>query len=167
MHPSIVRVSDILSPVVVTIPRHASLLRAAEILEENDVHGAPIVDTDGSLVGMITRSDIVGYLTDHMEHEFGATAFGATSFRATEIERMLEKRSPGVEEGMSRGVLTIEPDATAGEAASRMREQGIGRIVVTDEERVVGVVSSTDLLAVVGRYESALNGTIGPHPGDL
>lgn len=166
MHPAVVRARDIASSVVVTIPRHASLLRAAELLEEQDVHGAPVIDTDGTLVGMITRSDIVGYLTDHVDPGLRESLFETTSFRATDIERALAKRTPSVEDAMTRGVVTIEPSATAAEIATLLLEKGIGRVVVTDAEKVCGVVSATDLLAVVGRYESALVGTVGPHPGD-
>ncbi|MBL8899958.1 MAG: CBS domain-containing protein [Planctomycetes bacterium] len=166
MHPAIVRARDLANPEIVTIPRHASLLRAAELLEEQDVHGAPVVDTDGSLVGMITRSDIVAYLTDHVDPGLRDSLFETTSFRATEIERALAQRAPGVEDAMTRGIVTIEPSATAGEVASLLLEQGIGRVVVTDAERVRGVISATDLLRVVGRYESALIGTVGPHPAD-
>ena len=137
------------------------------MLEEYDVHGAPVVDNDGSLIGMITRSDVVGFLTDHVEHEIAGGMFDTTRFRATEVERLLDSRTPNVEEGMAKGVVSIEPDATAGEVAELMHSEGIGRVVVTDQDKVVGVVSTTDLLDVVGRYESALNGTIGPHPGDL
>lgn len=166
MHPAIVRARDIASSMVVTVPRHASLLRAAELLEEQGVHGAPVIDTDGTLVGMITRSDIVGYLTDHVDPHIRENLFESTSFRATEIERALAERAPSVEDAMTRGVVTIEPEATAGELATLLQAEGIGRVVVTDAERVIGMVSATDLLAVVGRYESILNGTVGPHASD-
>ena len=51
------------------------------------LHGCTI--GDGSLIGMITRSDVVGFLTDHVEHEIAGGMFDTTRFRATEVERLL------------------------------------------------------------------------------
>jgi acyl dehydratase len=51
---------------------------------------------------------------------------------------------------MSRPVRTASPDATAAEAAARCHEEGIGSLVVVDDEQIVGIVTSDDFVGLLG-----------------
>ena len=55
-----------------------------------------------------------------------------------------------VEELMTKPVVTIEPDATIRQAANMMRGRTIGCLPVTRGDRLVGIVTTSDLLDVVG-----------------
>ncbi len=52
---------------------------------------------------------------------------------------------------MSAPAVTVEPDATVRQAANVMRGRSIGCLVVVDSGRVVGIVTVSDLLELVGR----------------
>jgi CBS domain-containing protein len=98
------------------------------------VHGVPVLDADGTLAGIVTSSDLV------------------------------EEWSPaqGVETVMTRRVTTVGPGTTLTEAAREMLGAGIHHLVVVDNTRVVGVVSSFDLLrALVDDVESSVTPTVG------
>jgi CBS domain-containing protein len=56
-----------------------------------------------------------------------------------------------VEELMTTHVVTVEPTTTVRKAANLMRGRSIGCVVVTERGRVVGIVTITDLLELLGR----------------
>jgi CBS domain-containing protein len=63
---------------------------------------------------------------------------------------MLEnKKKEVVRAFMTRGVLTIERDATVLEAAKSMTELKIGSLIVTEEDRPVGIITERDILSKV------------------
>lgn len=54
-----------------------------------------------------------------------------------------------VADHMSRDLLTVEADATLGEAAQRMSERGVGAVVVLDGERVAAILTERDVMKAV------------------
>ena len=57
---------------------------------------------------------------------------------------------PVVANHMTRDLLSIEPDASLGEAATRMTSRGVGAVVVLDGERLTGILTERDILKAVG-----------------
>ncbi|SCE71024.1 CBS domain-containing protein [Micromonospora haikouensis] len=117
------RVSDVMTRQVVYLPAETTLDEAARVMKEADI--GDVVVTDGaSLAGMLTDRDIV-------------------------VRAVAERSDPAtttIGSVITREVVMIEQHATAGEAASLMRERGIRRILVCDgERRLVGIVSLGDL----------------------
>ena len=84
---------------------------------------APVVDADEKLVGLISLVDVAVAL--------------------------LEKTPQRVGELMQRRVHAVEHSATLTSAAEMMRSQRVHRLVVTDQDYVVGVLSCLDLLTAV------------------
>lgn len=60
------------------------------------------------------------------------------------------RKLPAVEDVMSRSVLTCSPRTTLREAANLLRGRTIGLLPVADGGRIVGIVTSTDLLEMIG-----------------
>ena len=50
---------------------------------------------------------------------------------------------------MTRGLLTVERDATLADAARRMSERGVGAVVVVERERLTGILTERDVLKAV------------------
>lgn len=57
-----------------------------------------------------------------------------------------------VDEAMSRSIFSLPPDATAEEAAGFMLENEVHRVLVVEEDELVGVVTTTDLMRAVGQH---------------
>ncbi|MER5700523.1 CBS domain-containing protein [Micromonospora sp. NPDC020750] len=117
------RVSDVMTKQVVYLSAETTLDEAARVMQEADI--GDVVVTDGaSLAGMLTDRDIV-------------------------VRAVAERSDPAsttIGSIVTREVVMIEQHATAGEAASLMRERGVRRILVCDNERkLVGIVSLGDL----------------------
>lgn len=89
--------------------------------------GAPVVDEQGFLVGVISFSDVA------VDGAFG--------------EKSLGERK--VEEVMSRRVVTIDQAAPLMTAVQKFQKHRVHRLVVTHNDRVVGVLSPIDLLGAI------------------
>ena len=126
-------VGQLMTPEPIVIDESAAADAAVRLLEEHEISGLPVVDSDGVLVGVISESDIV-------------------RARATEH---LWSRWPGlrVRHLMHAPVLTADMSMTIEEAAQLMERAHVHRLVVVgdDQLRPVGIVSTSDLVRALAR----------------
>ena len=114
----------------------------------------PVVDGEGSLVGIVDRNDLEAFLS-----QAGSPG--------------IQKRQHRVDQVMTREVVTVAPDCPLEEAASLMVAHKIGSLPVLEEGRVVGIVTETDLFkqfAVVlggGSDSIRLTVQVADAPGQL
>lgn len=125
-HPA--TVGELMSPDPVVVEADASLGEAVRLIETHHIHGLPVVDTDGALVGVISQTDML---------------------RARTTED-LWSRWPGlrVRHLMTSPALTIAADAGVAAAAARMEQERVHRLVVVDADGTtpIGVISTSDLV---------------------
>jgi len=138
-----------MNPHVICLGPDTTVAEAEKLLSERGVSGAPVVDRQGAPVGVISLSDLVRHQTRRI------TAAGSGRFY-TDVEDYqdigevpVDLSSTPVREVMSRDVFSVGRDTGASQAASIMRDRRIHRLLVTDRGRLVGVVTSLDLLMVV------------------
>lgn len=124
-------VSDVMTSEVVTVPRGAPLPAVAALMLEHAIGGLPVVD-EGTLVGIVCRSDVLPFEEDPDRH----------------------LRTAG--DVMSRDVVSVPPSMTVGKAASVLAHRGIKRAPVLDGEALAGIVSESDLLRPFGRNDEAV-----------
>lgn len=115
------KVADLMTKSVVTTEPHVSIDRVRRILQRNKVGAVPVVDTDGQPVGIIS---------------------------ATEFVTGLKPDAP-VNTIMTKKVYTVPKYDDVSVAARIMRNHKIHRVVVTHEQKVVGIISAFDLLELV------------------
>lgn len=151
---------DLMSHGAVTIPRAASLESAAQILDSENIHGAPVVDATGRLVGVITRSDIVRYVADMPaipdSVRWGMEGETGTEMTPTEFLERLSGMPAEVSEVMTEELVSAGPAATAGELANLMAAGHVQRVLIMEDGCFLGIVSASDLLKVTADYESRL-----------
>lgn len=145
--------AELMSREVTTIPQAMSLRAAARLLSEMQITGAPVVDEIGECVGVLSA-------TDFMRHEGFAEEGGPrpcnpgcfhSAWQVVDVDAL-----PGDEVGayMTPGPVTVSPDVSIVELARNMIDAHIHRVVVVNtENRPVGIVSSTDILAAVAHAE--------------
>lgn len=169
-------VRELMTDDLVTVTPGYSLREAAEAMSDAHVSGLPVVE-DGMAVGVISATDIMGFAAGSEEagpRRRGALAGRSGAGRGAEIpsgyymedwidspdrapELLAETDRPEwnaaeehtVEEYMTRALITLSPDATVQEAAAAMLDAGVRRLLVVDVDRLVGLISSTDVLQAV------------------
>jgi CBS-domain-containing membrane protein len=146
------RVADVMARNVVQVPAHETMDKTAELLNQHDITGAPVVDELGRCVGVISGSDFV--VRERARNGAGRPAVGH--------EQVLVQDAPGrpyhiediasdlVSQHMSAEVQEVAAEATLMDAARLMCGEHIHRVVVLDRDRrPVGLVSSLDVVAAV------------------
>ncbi|HEX9634896.1 MAG TPA: CBS domain-containing protein [Candidatus Limnocylindria bacterium] len=116
-----------------TVSADQPLATADRLMRERRVSGLPVVDRDGRVVGVLSRTDLLALGSDD--------PVGAWHGRA-------------VRTAMTAPAITIAPDATLPEAAGRMEQHGVHRLVVVEREGgpPIGILSMTDLVrSIAGR----------------
>lgn len=120
-----IRVRDYMATTLVTLAPDTEILRAAHIMLENDISGAPVVDENGKLVGMITERD---YMRVVLEAGYYRDYGGK------------------VEKYMSKDVTTIDPNESIMELAKRFMENTHRRYPVVEDDQLIGQISRSDVL---------------------
>jgi CBS domain-containing protein len=127
------RVADLMTIDPIAIADHASIEDAESLLASYRISGLPVVDRAGRLVGVISKTDLIGD---------GSVA----------LEALLRGNRTGLKVGelMTAPAITVRLDATLVEAARIMRDSHIHRLVAVDErERPIGVLSASDYVTLV------------------
>lgn len=144
-------VKDIMSIDLVSIKENTSIRDAIKILSNNDISGLPILDQDGSLVGVVSKADIIEKESSH--------AFYTFPFREDIELKCLEDSKffdDAVSTIMSKDLFTIEPDATVAEMAKIMYEKKIHRLLVSEYNKLVGIVTTFDVLKLLATSDESV-----------
>jgi acetoin utilization protein AcuB len=121
---------------VMTIDEDTSMMKASEIMRENNIRRLPVMHK-GKLVGIVTDRDIKE-----------ASPSKATTLDVHELYYLLSELK--IKDIMSTHVFTISPEETVEKAAVKMLEHHIsGLPVVNDKGKVVGVITQGDIFKVL------------------
>jgi CBS domain-containing protein len=123
---------------------------------QNHVSALPVVNGRGSCVGVISATDILS-LTQELEDELLALSKAKDYMRQRVAERLAnsEMATERVQEVMTREVVRIEPGATLAAAAATMVRHHVHRVmVIDDEQRLVGIVSTMDVMRSLATNKS-------------
>jgi acetoin utilization protein AcuB len=123
-------VSDVMSTNVVSIPSNTSLAEARRILDTHGFRRLPIVDRE-KLVGVVTKDAL---------DRTGPSQL--TTFSIHEITYLLNKLT--VEKAMHKEVVTVSPHATVEEAVTLAQNKKVGSLLVVEDHRLVGIVTTND-----------------------
>ena len=145
-------VADIMVTDVVVARAEMSVKELADLLRERSVGGAPVVDDDGDLIGMVTEGDLMALDADlHFPHYIQFLDSVIYLERASKFEERLKKAvAATVRDIMTDEVLTLGPDDPVRKAATLMSEHKIDRVPVEKDGKLVGIVGRHDVLKVLG-----------------
>lgn len=121
------------NPVVVS--SRTSLPEAHKLMTERKIRRLLVVD-EGRLVGIITRGDVRG-----------AQPSGATTLSIYELNYLLARLTLG--EIMTKNPVSVTPDTPIREAARLMLEKKIAGLPVLEGDRVVGIITESDIFRFV------------------
>jgi predicted transcriptional regulator len=147
-------VKDVMNPDVMTVADEMTTGELARYLTEREISGAPVVDNQGHLIGVVSMTDIGRYMAEPSDLE---STRGSEFYRdpADEVtledfgQRYIEQSAATVRDVMTPVVHQVPANATVAEAARVMVREHIHRLVVTQGRQPVGIITSMDLLRVV------------------
>lgn len=128
---------------------------AIELMQEYAISGAPVVDEAGTLVGVLSASDIIKRDRAHNEEpdEEGTSFYAADPFDAQNNDFFSREdysldvlgRELAVD-WMTPKVVSVGPEATLAEVCALMAGESIHRVFVVKDKRLQGVISTLDVV---------------------
>jgi CBS-domain-containing membrane protein len=144
--------ADLMKQPVVTIPQEMTLRSAAGLLQREQISGAPVIDSAGRCVGVLSATDFMKSAA--REGKGKVPCPNEPCFSDWQVIDVAELPSDEVRAYMSRDVVTAMASTSVAELARTMLDAHIHRVFVVDgQRRPVGVVSSTDIIAAVAYAE--------------
>jgi CBS-domain-containing membrane protein len=144
--------ADLMSQTVVTIPQAMSLRGAAHLLSQFHITGAPVVDAEGRCVGVLSASDFLSWAEKDKPVPKHHRDNGGCAHSAWQIMGAETFPDEDVRRYMTADPVMTGPATPVGTLARMMVDAHIHRVIVVDERyRPIGIVSSTDILAVVAQ----------------
>ena len=144
--------ADVMTVPVMTIPQDTSIQEAARLFSESHITGAPVVDEAGRCVGVLSSSDFVTWAkkgAKTAQAQDKVTCFIAPWGEMIDIEDSADDQ---IRYYMTTRPVSVAPGTPLGEIAQKMADAHIHRIlVVVEQDRPIGIVTSTDILNAVGR----------------
>ncbi|QYZ78528.1 CBS domain-containing protein [Methanofollis formosanus] len=112
-----------MSSPLISLPSTATLKDAASIFARHHIHGAPVMDGD-DLLGIVTLSDL-----------------------AKAIDQGFDPSTP-VTRAMTSDVIEVEAENKLYEVIRRFKEKEIGRVIVVEDGKPIGIITQTDIIGV-------------------
>ncbi len=116
--------SDIMTRKVCTTRPETDVQELALLLSSKRISGAPVVDDNGQIIGIVTEADIIG---------------------------KVDREGLRVADIMCRELITVDEETPVGEVASLLTERKIKRVPVVQNGKLVGIVSRADIVHAVAQ----------------
>jgi len=127
------KVRDLMSTKVFSLGRNDKLSIADDLMEQKRIRHLPVLDDDANVCGIVSQRDL-----------FRGALLRALGYGSRAEDLVLD--SVVVKEAMTEHVYTTTPETPIGEAARQMLEHKVGCLPVTEQGRLVGLLSESDIL---------------------
>ena len=148
---------DIMNPNVIVAHESMTIQELSNLLTSNMITGAPVVDESGKLVGVVSGTDIIrsGARRDAALKEKREASYYLRGWedKIDEDElgafHIIEDEGLKVQDIMTPLIFKVSEDTAIGEMADTMIGGRIHRLIVTRDDRVVGIVTTLDMLKAI------------------
>jgi CBS-domain-containing membrane protein len=153
------RAAEVMTREVATVRPETSIADAIQLMVDKRVSGLPVVDADHIVVGILSEGDLLRRVELGTEHRRPAwlTFLRGPDREAIEYVRTHTLR---VEDVMTRKPDTVSEDAPLDEVVAHMTHRHVRRLPVTNNGKLVGIVSRADLVRALGnslRHRATIN----------
>ncbi len=150
------KAKDIMNTEVFSVKDDMTVQELAGFLTEREILGAPVVDSEGEVVGVVSCTDIVQSTTTEATMLLEKSTHGfyehgwENKLDPDEMVRMHveENESLPVREIMTPTIYTVPEDTSLSEIAKAMVAGRIHRLLVTRGSRLVGIITTLDMLKI-------------------
>jgi CBS domain-containing membrane protein len=124
-------IEAIMSTNLITVSPSATLAEARSLMHDNRIHHLPVVEGD-KLVGLITLTNVLAATDSFLRDD-------KSRIHANEI---------GIKDAMVTDVATVDVNASLRHAALFLEKHKIGCLPVLDDDKLIGIITDTDFVAV-------------------
>ncbi|MFN3284110.1 MAG: CBS domain-containing protein [Pseudothermotoga sp.] len=127
-------VKDVMTQEVITVSPDSTFSEAMDLIRKKGIRRLPVVK-DGKVVGIVTEKDLLS-----------ASPSQATTLDVWELTSLLNKLK--IKQIMRKEVIHVHPNTPIEDAAKIMADKKIGSLVVLEEEKLVGIITESDIFKV-------------------
>ncbi len=155
-------IADVMTSRVLVVPPNLGLKDAARFLLQHSVSSAPVVDDDGRVVGMLSKTDLVRHgVLGHGEVYLRPKEIDVGSREVTLVYAVPHKAGPPddipVSEVMMPLSFSVKPDDPAMTGVRMMVDGRLHRLMVTEGDRLVGLISALDMVETLSEGAEGLS----------
>ena len=139
---------EIMTTDVITLTPETDIGRAAQLLLDKGINGAPVLDDEGRVVGILCQSDLVAQQKRlPMPTIFTLLDSYVSLSSSKQIEKEVRKIAAlTVAEAMTPDPVTVQSDTTLETIAGLMVDSGFHTLPVVDQGTLVGIIGKEDVL---------------------
>jgi CBS domain-containing protein len=151
------RAVDVMTTDVITVDPDTTVQALAALLAERGISGAPVVDSSGRLVGIISEGDLlhraeIGTARRHRERR---RSWWLDHFASDLAREYVKSHGRIVKDIMTRDVVTVTEDTDLADVAALLEAKRIKRVPVVREGKIVGIISRANIVRAVGSSKGA------------
>lgn len=144
---------DIMTRNVILLEPEIPVNKVADIFLKNNINGAPVVDKDQNIIGIITDSDLVMqdvklHFPTAIQLLTGTILLGSEKKFEEKFRRAVGAKAADV---MTKNVLVVHPNDSIEDVATLMTEKEVGRVPVVEDGKVVGIITKKDIVKTIAR----------------
>jgi CBS domain-containing protein len=147
---------DLMQTSLVTLAPDEPVSEIQRVFAEEEIHGAPVVDQTGRLLGVVSTLDLLRAAVHEKETERETPSNFEEVFDLSrgEWSRFVESYRDRVQglvaqDVMTEGVISVGLDAGVAEIARTLREERVHRVMVVEDGALRGVISTFDLIGLL------------------
>jgi CBS domain-containing protein len=127
--------------------------KVAKLLLERGISAAPVVDANGSVIGMVSENDLLGREIERRlpRREWWLEMLAEGEDLAPEFLQYLEATDGPVRDVMVSPVVTVSESTAVEEIADTLQRHHIKRVPVLRDGRMVGIVTRADLVRALSQ----------------
>lgn len=142
------RAEEIMTREVVTVRPETPVGELARLFSDRGISGAPVVDGQGTLLGVVTESDLMRRVAASQDAKPGLL-HGLFSDPARLAREYARSHGRTAQDIMTTDPVTLGPDVPIDRVAKLLEERDIRRVPIVASGRLLGVISRADLLKAV------------------
>ena len=144
---------DIMTKDVVTVTPDTSIEELSTLLVSNEISGAPVVNADGAIVGMVTENDLISrnkrlHIPTVVSFLDAVIYLESSKKFAEDVKRLTATKVGDI---CAKKVVTITEDTTLTDIATLMSEKKVHLLPVGTSGKVVGIVGKRDVVKAVSQ----------------
>ena len=139
---------DIMTTKVITVQQDTSVNELAEILWENKISGAPVLDDDGKVISVVTESDLIDQNKKiHIPTMISILDSVIFLESSQKTEKEIKKMAGNtVQDICAMNLVAVSEDTCLDEIATIMSEKKVHTLPVMEGDKLIGVIGKSDII---------------------